>query len=211
MAGAGYKSFTSGDVLTASQVNTYLMDQAVMTFASSAARGSAIASPSEGMSTYLSDANRMEIYDGATWKTVAQAISQQILQVVVGSTSAQVQSSTTAYADTGVTATITPTSTSSKVLVIVSHNMLKLAGNALSAVDLRLFRGATGISDSNLNLYTGSSLANYLGGATMVYLDNPATTSATTYKTQFKNYVAASLVAMQPNGASTLLLIEVSG
>lgn len=58
------KIFVAGSVLTASDVQTYLADQAVMTFASSAARGSAIASPTEGMVTYLEDVNQLQFYAG---------------------------------------------------------------------------------------------------------------------------------------------------
>jgi hypothetical protein len=57
MAGLGYKAFSAGAVLTAAQVQGYLQDQAVMTFASSAARAAAITSPSQGMTTYLTDSN----------------------------------------------------------------------------------------------------------------------------------------------------------
>lgn len=57
MAGLGYKAFSAGAVLTAAQVQGYLQDQAVMTFASSAARTAAIAAPSQGMTTYLTDSN----------------------------------------------------------------------------------------------------------------------------------------------------------
>jgi len=70
VAGAGKKTFASGEVLTAGDVNSYLMDQAVMRFASSAARGSAIASPTEGMTSYLDDTNGLEVYDGAAWSAV---------------------------------------------------------------------------------------------------------------------------------------------
>jgi hypothetical protein len=73
MAGAGKKTFTSGEVLTASDVNGYLMDQAVMKFADSAARGSAIAAPSEGMVTYLDDTDQLEVYNGSLWRTVSNA------------------------------------------------------------------------------------------------------------------------------------------
>ncbi|NBW22489.1 MAG: hypothetical protein EBR82_82530, partial [Caulobacteraceae bacterium] len=57
MAGLGYKAFSAGAVLTAAQVQGYLQDQAVMTFASSAARTAAITAPSQGMTTYLTDSN----------------------------------------------------------------------------------------------------------------------------------------------------------
>lgn len=68
MAGAGFRTFTAGDVLTAAQVNTFLMQQSLMVFAGTAARGSAITSPSEGMFTYLTDTNALEYYDGAAWQ-----------------------------------------------------------------------------------------------------------------------------------------------
>jgi len=61
------KEFVAFTRLDASDVNTYLMDQSVMTFASSAARGSAIASPIEGMVTYLEDSNSLQLWDGARW------------------------------------------------------------------------------------------------------------------------------------------------
>ena len=67
MAGLGFRTFTAGEVLTAANVQSYLMDQAVMVFASSGARGSAIASPTEGMFSYLSDGDALEFYSGAAW------------------------------------------------------------------------------------------------------------------------------------------------
>jgi len=67
MAGLGRRTFQAGEVLTASNVMGYLQDQAVMNFAGTAARGSAIASPSEGMVSYLQDTNTVEIYDGTEW------------------------------------------------------------------------------------------------------------------------------------------------
>jgi len=68
MAGAGYKLFSTGDVLSASDVNTYLQQQTVMVFASAAARTTALASVlAEGMVTYLKDTDVVEIYTGASW------------------------------------------------------------------------------------------------------------------------------------------------
>jgi hypothetical protein len=61
------KIFAAGDVLTASDVNTFLMDQSVMTFASSAARASAIGTATEGMLTYLDDTNTFQYWDGAAY------------------------------------------------------------------------------------------------------------------------------------------------
>ena len=72
MAGAGYKLFVSGDVLTAAQVNTYLNEQTVMVFATSAARTSALSLVlAEGMMSYLQDSNTVFYYDGAAWNALA--------------------------------------------------------------------------------------------------------------------------------------------
>lgn len=70
MAGAGKRTFIAGEVLTAAQVNDYLMDQAVMRFSGSAARAASITAPTEGMVTYLDDTNNLEKYDGSTWVTI---------------------------------------------------------------------------------------------------------------------------------------------
>ena len=67
---SGRKVFTAGEVLQAADVNDYLMDQSVMVFAGTAARGSAIPSPSEGMVTYLSDSDSVQVYNGSAFVPV---------------------------------------------------------------------------------------------------------------------------------------------
>lgn len=78
------KVFVNGNVLTDTDLNTYLMNQAVMTFASSAARSSAIGTATEGMVTYLEDSNSIQVYDGATWGTVYPISAGDITDVVAG-------------------------------------------------------------------------------------------------------------------------------
>lgn len=75
MAGAGAKLFVAGDVLTAAQVNTYLADQVIAVYASSAARTAAYGGAgeptlAEGMFSYLLDTNAFNYYDGAAWVAV---------------------------------------------------------------------------------------------------------------------------------------------
>ena len=71
MSGLGYKVFTAGEVLTAANVNGYLMKQAVMVFAGTAARGSALGTAvTEGMVSYQTDTNAITVYDGSAWKQV---------------------------------------------------------------------------------------------------------------------------------------------
>jgi hypothetical protein len=67
------KTFTAGEVLAAADVNTFLMDQSVMTFADSDARGSAIPSPTEGMVTYLDDTKAIEVFNGTSFVPAAPA------------------------------------------------------------------------------------------------------------------------------------------
>jgi len=83
-----------------------------------------------------------------------------VLQVVYGSTSTQVANTTTTYTDTGLTATITPTSATSKILVIVTQSCYKTP-SPTSAVNIKLFRGATDLGQFIKDeCYTGTTLAN---------------------------------------------------
>jgi hypothetical protein len=65
-AGLGFKTFTSGEVLTAADTNGYLM-QGINVFANASARSAAITSPQEGQYSFLKDTNALEYYDGAAW------------------------------------------------------------------------------------------------------------------------------------------------
>lgn len=73
MAGAGAKLFVSGDVLTAAQVNTYLMDQSIMRFATTSARDAAFGGAgeptlAEGMFAYIDADDSLYFYTGSTWQ-----------------------------------------------------------------------------------------------------------------------------------------------
>lgn len=70
MPGLGRKVFTAGEVLTAANTNGYLMDQSVMVFAGTAARSSAIGTPSAGMLSFRTDGTVYEYYDGTAWATL---------------------------------------------------------------------------------------------------------------------------------------------
>ena len=67
MAGAGYRTFVAGEVLTATNVHGYLMDQAIPVFASEAARDDAITSPAEGQHCFLKDTDALQYYTGSAW------------------------------------------------------------------------------------------------------------------------------------------------
>ena len=72
---AGRKNFVAGEILTAADVNSFLMDQSVMVFDDLAARGSAIPSPSEGMVTYLKSDDQVTVFDGAAYKPVGGLVA----------------------------------------------------------------------------------------------------------------------------------------
>ena len=67
MAGAGFKVYATGDLITASDFNTFIQEQVVMVFADSSARDSAVSSPSEGMFCFLKDTNTLQFYDSSSW------------------------------------------------------------------------------------------------------------------------------------------------
>lgn len=85
MAGAGFKTWVNGDVLTAPDVNTYLMEQAVMVFADGTARDTALPSPSEGMHAFTKDNDTLWYYDGAAWQPyVDQDVIEAKGDLIVG-------------------------------------------------------------------------------------------------------------------------------
>jgi hypothetical protein len=175
----------------------------------------------------------LKYYDGTDWEPVASALvgptgatgvtgptgatgaaaSSKVVQIVAATTSTNTASSSTSYADTTLTATITPTSASNKVLVFVNQaGMTKGLGNSQNAGDIKLVRGATDIMDFALNQnYTGTAIEMITNGASGVILDTPATTSATTYKTQFRSDVSGQNFRVQDgNAVSSICLMEVT-
>jgi hypothetical protein len=138
-----------------------------------------------------------------------------ILQVVNATYSTSTSSSSSTFADTGLTASITPTSASSKILVLVNQVgcgketnntwlSLRLVRNSTTILNYERFAGAN-----------GSSSTNFGGSCSASYLDSPATTSVTTYKTQFASGNNNAIVYVQVtqggvDSASTITLLEVA-
>ena len=134
-----------------------------------------------------------------------------VLQVVTANHGTQVISSSSTYVDTGVTASITPSATSSKILVTVSQMGLDKRTNN-TYMHLITLRGSTQIHSANgQELYTANTNGN-TGSCTWSYLDSPSSTSAVTYKTQFKSVSGNSQVSVQWSSAtSTITLMEIAG
>lgn len=137
--------------------------------------------------------------------------SFRVLQVVYGSSATQTTNSSNTYADTTLSASITPSATSSKVLVIVNQaGCFKDTNNTWQ--NLVLLRGASIVVQfGSYGGYTASTADIGFGTVSTSYLDSPSTTSATTYKTQQASNNNNAKVGCQAAGAtSTIILMEIS-
>jgi len=207
-AGLGYIEFATGDVLTAALANGYLASQTVMVFASAAARTSAITSPQEGMFSYLKDTNATEYYTGSAWAALGGGGGGKVLQVVYGSYSTETNVTSSTFVDTGLTATITPSSATSKVLVLVAQYVSKFGD---IEGKFKLVRAGTDILSvtTGNTLYTATSLQLRHVPMVINYLDSPATTSATIYKTQFGSTGSTFSSNSASSSTSQIILMEI--
>ena len=192
---AGYLNFQTGQVLTAAQVNGFLMEQATMTFADAAARDAALAGVlREGLLTYNLDTNRLEVYDGTDWVEPAPeppaGIGSNVVSTVFDTTIAASVSGD--YASL-YSVTITPTSATSKVLILAScAAYFDDAGDTLRTAALSIFRDSTNLAvpssaGSRVPAMVGVDKPNgsrTLGAQAMTFLDAPSTTSSVTYSVQ---------------------------
>jgi hypothetical protein len=151
-------------------------------------------------------------------KWAAPAGGGKVLQVVQATYSTQTVITSTSYTDSGLSATITPSSATSKVLILVNQCILanRAATTFDGAVDLRrsntsiyLQEYANGLSAAVQGAFSDIQLRTYHNAT---YLDSPATTSATTYKTMGKLATAANgaqLVFQQNSAIGTMILLEI--
>jgi hypothetical protein len=139
-------------------------------------------------------------------KWAAPAGGGKVLQVVSATHTGQASSSSTTFADTGLTVNITPSSATSKVLIMATSIVGKTNGNATSAVHTRIVRGSTGVSEHQLYNYTNTALE-LTSTFSQVYLDSPNTTSSTTYKIQFKNASAVAEVYFGWNSTNSQIIV----
>lgn len=146
-----------------------------------------------------------------TGTMLTTATAGTVLQVVNATYAAQTSNSTNTYADTGLTATITPSSATSKILVLINQNGVGKFSND-TAVNLQLLRGASVLAYfSGYAGQNGTTNPNVIGSISIGYLDSPATTSATTYKTQFNSVSNnASATVQQLSAVSTITLMEIA-
>lgn len=139
---------------------------------------------------------------GVKW--AASAGGGKVLQVVQGTFTGVAQTTSTTMASTGLTVSITPSSATSKVLILASiSGVAKTGGNVNTAVKLELVRGATKIMDlSDVNAYNNTTTLQDIGSVAANCLDTPATTSATSYTINFASYQSGQTVYINNYRAS---------
>ena len=293
-AGLGFKDFQTGEVLTAADVDGYLM-QGIWVFTNATARDAAVTSPQEGNFAFTKDNNSLWYYDGAAWvasgatgdiegvtagigisgggtsgtvtvtNSMATAIDAKgdlvvgtgadtfsrlavggtnghvltvdnleatgmkwaaaggggggkVLQVVQATTTTATTIASTNYTDTNLSASITPSSATSKVLVMWTQQVYYTRAAGQMGLGFNIRRASTDVFTSGGN--TGADFTG-IGGSTSIerkvylsgsYLDSPATTSATTYKTQARIQSTAnsgSSTFQESSDPSSIILLEI--
>jgi len=134
-----------------------------------------------------------------------------VVQVVQGTYATNITISTGTYTFSGLTATITPKFNNSKILVQIEQQGCKALNANTGDINLRLQRNSTDVYKFALGYWYGSS-AQFRGGISGCYLDSPATTNATVYRTMFAANDGGSCTVQNDNAntISTITLMEIA-
>jgi hypothetical protein len=140
-----------------------------------------------------------------------------VLQVVYSALNTKASSASTTYANTGLTASITPSLSTNKIAVFVVMNVAQ--NNANDGLGLQLMRNGSSVfapspadGTGPYLFYTTSPSATYLP-VSMNYLDSPATTSSVTYAVQYRSYAGGTVFINgtgTTSGTSTIILMEIA-
>lgn len=218
-------AFTAGQILTAQQL--FEISTGIPVFATTTTRDAAFGGTgektlAEGQFAYIEASNTTQYYDGTSWLSLGGKLGQVVS--TIKSDTFTMASAT--YTDvTGLSVAITPTATSSKILV--TYWLTSAADNASTMGYSRLVRDSTAIAvgDASSNRVQATTNWYQYGNYTVIssgvtYLDSPATTSSTTYKVQVRREAAAGTVyvnrgqndtdnASGPRTVSTITVMEI--
>jgi hypothetical protein len=218
--------YVAGEVLTAADLN--ITNSGIPVFADSTARDNSFGGTgekvlAEGQYAYLESTNVTQYYDGATWVAVGGGVVQVLS---TAKTDTFTTTSATFVDVTSLSVSITPTSASNKVLVLAT-----VAGNGqngVASLQGQLVRNSTAIAigdaASNRTRVSFGNIEEIVSSMTtssIMFLDSPATTSATTYKIQVRSNVSGQTVVVNrtfndadsaaiTRGISTITVMEVT-
>ena len=190
-AGLGFKTFTTGEVLTAADTNGYLM-QGVLVFASSAARAAAVTSPQEGQYSYLKDTNATEYYDGSAWVGAPQG---DITAVNTAVTSGLTGGAASGAVDLSLLLNFNAQTGTTYTLVSTDLNKLVTTSNAAAVtvtVPPSVFSAGQQINVQSI----GVGLTSFAQGAGVTITSTGATASAPTLRAR---YSAATIICTASN------------
>jgi len=194
MAGAGYRLYNTGDVLTAAQVNQYLQEQTVMVFADSATRTTALSGVlAEGMISYLQDTNAVEVYNGSAWVGVSGA--GDITGITTGTDSGLSGGVTSGTATLRLKLEFDAETGTTYTLVAGNLNQLVTLNNA-SAITLTVPPSVFSAGDVINIAQIGAGQVTLAQGAGVTITSTGATASAPKLRAQ---YSAASIICTASN------------
>ena len=215
--GTGVGTHTSGNYLKGAGTGNISSATPAATFADVSpltTRGDVLIGTSgtvTGARLGVGDADEVLTSDGTdvAWAAAGGGGGGKIVQVVYGVSTTLKASTSSTFADTDLTASITPADDDNKILVLVSHNGCgKVTTN--TRLHTKLLRDATSIAVESTQAYTGSTATNYTGSSSWCVLDDPQTDSEIVYKTQYMSQDNTGTVYVGLNGGtSTMVLLEV--
>ena len=169
--GSGFQTFTAGSVLTASEVNNYLMEQTVMSFATAAARASAVTAPETGQVYWDQALFTLNVYNATNWVCISP-------QAAYASGSTGLQTNTTYAAHTGAAVSVL---TGTKALVTVSA--ATMAHNTCDIFHGFAVSGATTVAASDAKATSFGNGSGATGGTGVFYVTG-LTAGTNTFTTQ---------------------------
>jgi hypothetical protein len=183
-AGQGFKTFATGDVLTAADTNGYLM-QGVWVFADATARDAAVTSPQEGNMCYLKSTDAVQYYSGSAWVAVGGTISFNTARNYVATSETTSSTSFTGLTTAGAVTVTTGT----KALVSLSAVFDNAAGANVVAYMGFAISGATTVASSDeyaVGAKLWASPGNFKNKQGAAFLVTGLTAGSNTFTTQFK-------------------------
>ena len=162
----------------------------------------------------ISGANLTGLTDG-------QMPAGSVLQVVYGITTTSTSQTSTTWADTTLTANITPSSSSNKIFILVNQSLRVHRATYFVGGSIKILRGSTFLyyaAENSVPYYPyvetpqGTGGVNFYNYMNLNFFDSPSSTSELTYKTQQRSYGSSDLInTQQGSAASTIILMEIAG